>query len=197
MKTHADNMTDFLNLIVDSTKNASTHRRLEQDANQLTQAILHEHQKNMLAASKNSRSEAVIFSYALGTQYRAAPVYDLLFPNKYLLKQFECFHIQPIFIRVQTFFQPFDVFHRVYQLTTKGSTVTMKEVDFQQHDVHIFTNTGNINMLKGEYIIDGDYSDDEIVDTCDDAQLGEDIQQVGIQYVASIVVSWESHLNIV
>lgn len=190
IKTHTDDMREFLNFVVDSTKNSSTHHRLESDAETLTHAILHEHQKNIVAASKNSRSEAVIFSYALGTEYQGAPVYDLMFPNKYLLDQFIRFKLQPVFERLQKFFAPFEVYHKVYQLTTKGAKVTMKEVDFDQTDVYIFTNTGTLNIHKGEYILDID--ENAPIDV-DDEPDTNDLEE--ISYVGSIVVSWEKHLN--
>ncbi len=192
-RTHEDEMREFLNFVVDSTKNSSTHHRLETDASELTALVLQDHQTNIKDAARKSRSDAVVFLYALGTQYKNAPVYELMFPNKYLQKQFDRFRIKPVFERVQEFFKPFETHHKIYQITTTGSNVTMKQVELDDNQVHFFTNTGKINLHKGEYVLE-DISDDS-VDASTAEPEDEIKEKTKIRYVGCITVSWHSYLT--
>ncbi len=131
MATHESQMKDFLEFVVESTKHSSTLEKLEHDTNKLTHAILLDSRENIIAASKKGRAEAIIFSYVIGSQYQEIPVYDMIFPDTFLLANLTKFNIKPVWGMVESYFSGFELTHRVHRIGE--NSVVMQPVDFNTY----------------------------------------------------------------
>lgn len=126
MATHFDKIKDLLDTCVKLTKAPGSHHK--GDIEKLIPAILANHEETLRNAAKNGQTKAYIFVYALG----AAGIYEYLFPNAGMLAALRDQNLDPVFLQIQKFFEPFVVEHKVFRIDPSGVVETTLGEDTYQ-----------------------------------------------------------------
>ncbi len=168
-ETHEQYMSNFINLLVNTTKHASEFTKLEDDTQKLFLKIIHACRETMLKAAKTRHSTAVIFAYCIN---RNNGIYDLLFPTGHLAQQMEKHSIVSVFQRVQNHMSPLELEHKIYEV-------------YDGDAVEIINHTGQL-------ILPNEIEDDQLPEVIPQDTPIEGVQKLKPvrRHIGVITVSW-------
>lgn len=175
-ETHEQYMSNFINLLVNTTKHASEFTKLEDDTHALFLKIIHACRETMLKAARTRHSSAVIFAYCIN---RNNGIYDLLFPTGHIAQQMEKHNISPVFQRVQNHMAPLELEHKIYEV-------------YDGDAVEIINHTGQL-ILPNE--IEDDSQLPELVESQDTPIEGVQKLKPVRRHIGVITVSWAKQVN--
>jgi hypothetical protein len=184
-ESHEAYMSNFINLLVNTTKNASDFTKLEDDAQKMFIKIITVCRETMLKAARTRHSAAVIFMYCIN---RSNGIYDLLFPTGNIAAQMEKHNITPVFTRIQHHMTPLEIEHKIYEV-------------YDGDVVEVINHTGQLILPDDVEIEDPSES---LSDCEDNAELPDIIEEEpeGVKklkpvrrHIGVISVSWESQIT--